>query len=121
MREVVEIKTTTEWPAGAWEEHGEAGRHSSEGSLMRWRCPREDGGMRRGCCSPSEAQQVFPSFSGFRLSTGCCLWSLFLLPLGSVALPGHLWHQMLGTKCCLHAPCTSPVPGLPPLLWFCAG
>lgn len=26
MREVVEIKTTTEWPAGAWEEHGEAGR-----------------------------------------------------------------------------------------------
>lgn len=44
-----------------------------------------------------------------------------LLPLGSVALPGHLWHQMLGTKCCLHAPCTSPVPGLPPLLWFCAG
>lgn len=77
MWEVVEIKTTTEWPAGAWEEHGEAGRHSSEGSLMRWRCPREDGGMRRGCCSPSEAQQVFPSFSGFRLSTGCCLWSLF--------------------------------------------
>lgn len=31
----------------------------------------------RGCCSPSEAQQVFPGFSGFRLLTGCCLWSLF--------------------------------------------
>lgn len=52
MREVVGIKTTIEWPGGAWRGR-EARRHSSEGSLRRWRCPGEDGGMRRGCCSPS--------------------------------------------------------------------
>lgn len=78
MREVVEIQTVIQWPAGAERQGGwETPPCSREGSLGRWRCPGKDGGKGRDCCSPSEAQQVFPGSSGFPLSTGCCLWSLF--------------------------------------------